>query len=55
MAVLYCLVLEDSKEDADRRLELDGKLGNMGRPRRETWGKLPHQQAAMRRAEQAAS
>ncbi len=53
--MLYCLVLEDSKEDADRRAELDAKLEGMGRPQRETWGKLPHQQAAMRRAEAAAS
>lgn len=53
--MLYCLVLEDDKDRADRRAELDGKLAAQEKPRRETWGRLPHQQAAMRRAEEAAS
>jgi len=51
--VLYCLVLEDDKEAAERRQELDGRLAGMAKPQRETWGKLPHQQAAMRAAQQA--
>jgi hypothetical protein len=53
--VLYCLALEDSKEHADRRAELDGRLASTEKPHRETWGRLPHQQEAMRRAEEAAS
>jgi hypothetical protein len=53
--VIYCLVLEDDKDRADRRLELDAKLAAQEKPRRETWGRMPHQQAAMKRAAEAAS
>lgn len=51
--VVYCLLLEERKERAEHRAELDRKLDSMekglgGKPDRDTWGKLPHQQAAMR-------
>lgn len=48
--LIYCLVIEDSKEDADRRRELEARLESLSRPARETWGKTPAQQAAMRAA-----
>ena len=54
--VIYCLVLEDSKEAKEQREKLDGILDrdSGGKPDRATWGKLPHQQRAMRAADAAA-
>lgn len=59
--VIYSLVLEDSKETIEARRRLDEHLlskvvssGHDGKPDRATWGKLPHQQAAMKAATMAA-
>lgn len=61
LSVIYSLVLEDSKEAAEARRKLDEHLlsrvvssGSDGKPDRASWGKLPHQQAAMRAAQTAA-
>jgi hypothetical protein len=51
--VIYCLLLKEDKDRAERREEFDAKLSSMtsgGVPDRATWGKLPAHQAAMRRA-----
>jgi hypothetical protein len=59
--LIYCLVLEETQETADRRTELDAQLASYvtqidvgDRSDRDrlaaTWGKLPAQQRAMRRA-----
>lgn len=51
--LIYCLVLEDSKEEQEKRDKLDATLDARsygGRPNRETWGKLPAHQRAMRAA-----
>jgi len=44
--------LEDDKDQVKRRDELDAKLDSRsaGKPNRETWGKLPAHQRAMRNA-----
>jgi hypothetical protein len=59
--VIYSLVLEDTKETVEARRRLDQHLlskvvssGHDGKPDRATWGRLPHQQAAMRAAQTAA-
>lgn len=59
--VIYSLVLEDTKEGMDARRRLDDHLlaqvvsgRHDGRPDRATWGRLPHQQAAMKAAQSAA-
>jgi hypothetical protein len=61
MDVIYSLVLEDTKEAAEARQRLDAHLlskvvsnAHDGKPDRATWGKLPHQQAAMKAATTAA-
>lgn len=52
--VIYSLVLEETKETHEARRRLDDHLTTVaarnvvGKPDRATWGKLPHQQAAMR-------
>jgi hypothetical protein len=53
--LVYVLVLEDTKEAREHREKLDALLDqqNAGTPDRATWGKLPHQQRAMRAAAQA--
>jgi hypothetical protein len=55
--VIYSLLLEETKESVEHRTSLDASLANLavgrqsdGKPDRETWGRLPHQQAAMRAA-----
>jgi hypothetical protein len=54
--VVYALVAEDTKEDKEHREKLDELLDrqNVGTPDRATWGRLPHQQRAMRAAATAA-
>lgn len=59
--VVYSLAVEDTKEAADVRARVDEHLLSRvvsnthdGKPDRATWGKLPHQQAAMRAAQTAA-
>jgi hypothetical protein len=54
--VVYALVCEDTKEAAEQRQKLDEVLDrqSVGVPDRATWGKLPHQQRAMRAATTAA-
>jgi hypothetical protein len=59
--VIYSLVLEDTKEAVEARQRLDAHLLSKvvsnthdGKPDRATWGKLPHQQAAMKAAQTAA-
>lgn len=59
--VIYSLVAEDTKEAQEGRGRLDNHLsalavrtGSDGKPDRATWGRLPHQQAAMRAAQSAA-
>lgn len=61
--VIYSLALEDTKHAQENRASLDAKLaslavgrkGNDGKPDRASWGRLPHQQAAMRAAQAAGS
>lgn len=59
--VIYSLVAEDTKEAVEARQRLDQHLlsrvvtsGHDGKPDRATWGRLPHQQAAMKAAQSAA-
>jgi hypothetical protein len=59
--VIYSLVAEDTKEAQEARTRLDNHLlalvvsrAPSGRPDRATWGRLPHQQAAMKAAQSAA-
>jgi hypothetical protein len=59
--VVYSLVVEDTKEAQDTRDRLDNHLNSLvirtgarGKPDRATWGRLPHQQAAMKAAQTAA-
>jgi hypothetical protein len=59
--VIYSLASEETKELIDARRRLDDHLlslvvarGGDGKPDRATWGKLPHQQAAMKAATMAA-
>jgi hypothetical protein len=57
MDLVYCMVLEDTKEAKEAREKLDGILDSRsedGKPDRATWGRLPHQQRRMRAAEEAA-
>lgn len=53
--VIYVLVLEDTKEAKEGREKLDALLDrrSVGKPDRDTWGRLPHQQRAMRAASTA--
>lgn len=60
--VVYSLALEETKDGAEHRAQLDARLaalsvsrGASGKPDRATWGRLPHQQAAMRAAQAAGS
>jgi hypothetical protein len=50
--VIYTLALEDTKEAKEAREKLDALLDRQsgGKPDRATWGRLPHQQRAMRAA-----
>ena len=50
--LIYCLVLEDTKEARDHREKIDALLDSqsVGRPDRATWGKLPAHQRAMKNA-----
>ncbi len=53
--LIYCLLLEETEEAVERREELDAVLASYavagdGKPSRETWGKLPSHQRAMKRA-----
>jgi hypothetical protein len=52
---IYALVCEDTKEAKEHREKLDELLDRStpAVPDRATWGKLPHQQRAMRAATQA--
>jgi len=58
--VIYSLVLEQTKEHAEAVRRLDAHLDAAGartvtgKPDRATWGRLPHQQAAMKAAQGAA-
>lgn len=58
--VIYSLLLEETKETRDHRKRLDDELAAQaartvtGTPDRATWGRLPHQQAAMKAAQTAA-
>lgn len=59
--VIYSLVLEETKDNRENRARLDAHLLSLvmgrtpdGKPDRATWGRLPHQQAAMRAAQGAA-
>lgn len=58
--VIYSLVLEQTEELTDARKRLNDHLSTVaartvtGAPDRSTWGRLPHQQAAMRAAQDAA-
>lgn len=58
--VIYSLAVEDTREASDTRQRLDDRLAEaaarnvVGKPDRATWGQLPHQQAAMRAAQDAA-
>jgi hypothetical protein len=59
--VIYSLAVKETKEDQEARRRLDDHLASLvvsgrhdGRPDRSTWGRLPHQQAAMRAAQTAA-
>ncbi len=53
--LIYALVLEDTKEMKEGREKLDALLDRQstGKPDRETWGRLPHQQRAMKAASEA--
>jgi hypothetical protein len=64
--LLYCLLLEESEENVDRRGQLDEQLASFTFPtvagpadrsdrarRAATWGRTPAQQRAMRRAAEA--
>lgn len=50
--MVYVLALEDSKDAKESREKLDALLDrvSVGVPDRATWGRLPHQQRAMRAA-----
>lgn len=50
LAVVYCLLLEDSEEALKRRTAVDEMLAGLNAPARDTWGRMPSQQAAMARA-----
>lgn len=59
--VIYTLAAEDTKEASETRSRLDNHLAALavgtatdGKPDRATWGRLPHQQAAMKAAQSAA-
>lgn len=54
--MIYCLLVEDTKEAKEHREKLDALLDSHsgGKPDRATWGRLPHHQRAMRAAEAAA-
>jgi hypothetical protein len=59
--VIYSLVAQETKEGQDARRRLDDHLlslvvrtGSQGKPERASWGRLPHQQAAMKAAQSAA-
>jgi hypothetical protein len=58
--VIYTLMLEETKEEREARKRLDAELSALtqrtvtGKPDRATWGRLPHQQAAMKAAQTAA-
>lgn len=49
---MYSLVLTDTKEAKEHREKIDATLDSksVGTPNRETWGKLPAHQRAMRNA-----
>lgn len=51
----YTLLAEDTKEAKEHREKLDGLLDqrSVGTPDRATWGRLPHQQRAMKAATMA--
>jgi hypothetical protein len=57
---IYSLMAEETKEGIEARRKLDGELSAVtqrtvtGKPDRATWGRLPHQQAAMKAAQSAA-
>ena len=51
--MVYCLVLEESTELQQARNKLDALLAEQNPPDPATWGKLPHQQAAMQAAQNA--
>jgi hypothetical protein len=64
--LLYCLLLEEDEDNVERRGQLDEQLASFRFPaaagpsdrsdraaRAATWGKLPAQQRAMRRAQEA--
>jgi len=51
--LVYCLVLDETKERVERREELDEVLGSAvtgGRPDRSSWGLRPEHQRRMRSA-----
>ena len=58
--VIYSLAAEETKEGVDARKRLDDQLASVtqrtvtGKPDRATWGRLPHQQEAMKAATTAA-
>jgi len=58
--VIYSLMLEETKEGIEARKRVDDQLAALtartvtGKPDRATWGRLPHQQAAMKAAQTAA-
>jgi hypothetical protein len=57
VALVYCLLAEDTKEAREHREKLDGILDSHtedGKPDRATWGRLPHQQRRMKAADAAA-
>jgi hydroxypyruvate isomerase len=58
--VVYSLAVQDTKEAREARQRLDDHLLSLvvsntpaGKPDRATWGRLPHQQAAMKAAQTA--
>lgn len=58
--VIYSLMMEETKEGVEARKRVDDQLAALvartvtGKPDRATWGRLPHQQAAMKAAQTAA-
>lgn len=50
LAVVYCLVLRDTKDAQENREKLDEYLTSLNAPTRETWGLLPSHQREMARA-----
>jgi hypothetical protein len=59
--VIYSLAVQDTREAHDARRRLDDHLLSLvvgttpsGKPDRATWGRLPHQQEAMKAAQTAA-